>query len=485
MSELLASGFERKQEGKRMRLFKTTTALCGLALLLASGCKEDDKKKTDDKKPKAEKKKTAEAKGNTEKPKPKEPEVKRLTFEQVTKQYKDYETCVKKMSRRLPPELGSELVARKNLPDAICRTREAIATKDPKRCTLVMSYGLREGCAKVAAMQTGKPDGCPMDYKARRGRDGFCLAVAQRDASLCRQSKKQEEQVLCEAILRGKKDHCWSLTSDKKRAVCRQNFGRWAHLKGTKETLPKDFAPFVKGTLTQSGGSESAVSFECGNYGVVVPESGAGKVAFCELYTYGYRTGSYSYGRPKLELSFNLPAEGKGTVQITSTDLARIKLSTYRTYTESARGEVTIDRFERKRGGRISGSIKLFVNRGTTETVALKAKFDTYVRDLVAAHKMSFRKGYGYKGYGYGGYGSGKYGGYKYGGGSYGGSGGGSGYVPKWLKKGQKGDAKGGMDAYPPSRPGYGKDPKDDKRRKELLDQLMNGLKKKKGKKKK
>ncbi|MCA9666211.1 MAG: hypothetical protein KC503_11510 [Myxococcales bacterium] len=333
---------------------------------------------------------------------------------EVVKAFRGYQSCLDGLQASLPPDLGMDMLSYYNIPDALCRTREALSKNDVTACQRVVSYSLRNSCALIYAIYTKRPEDCPLSYPRRRGRDGYCLAMASRDPSLCRGSKKEKDEVRCKAILHKDAGECDQLTKPADRQVCKREFRRWSPSIGkVVASLDKSFKPHLELRFAgpAAGQMPQVARPTCARFGVVAPSHGeATMVNFCEYYPYGYRRsttfGAYSSHRVKVNLAFKPPASGSKTVSFGTDATLTIKAGTYGRYAEfsSASGQITFAAFERKRGGRVTGTFKATLRRGT-EQLVVDGRFDTYVRDLVSPTQLTYR---------YGRYGS-RYGGGKYG----------------------------------------------------------------------
>ena len=152
------------------------------------------------------------------------------TLDEVVKGFEGYGKCIKRIRQRLPPDLGADLLAYHNIPDALCRTREALAKNEPRACQRVLSYGMRKGCSSMYAVYKRRPEHCPRGYPARRGRDAYCLALAMRNPALCGAAKQEEQEVRCQAILSGDADRCSNLRQHRQTVKCRAEVDRWGSI---------------------------------------------------------------------------------------------------------------------------------------------------------------------------------------------------------------------------------------------------------------
>jgi hypothetical protein len=347
---------------------------------------------------------------------------------QAVASFSTFEGCIKQIERRLPPDLGADMLKYYNLPDGLCRTREALKQKDITACDRALSYSLKKGCKIMYGIYHQQPDLCPRGYPKRRGRNGYCIALAKRDVSLCRAAKKEAEEVRCQAILGNDRDKCTQLSRLADRAKCKAEVRRWASVAtaGTS-SLPKDFKPRLELTLSMPGGGGRPLPFttveaSCARFGVVAPESGfTAQVNGCEYYNYGYRRsygryGSYNYNSPqrrtKVDFSYKPPVKAGDTVTFGSDAKLKIKIRRFGEFVSTGVGSMRFSRFERKRGGRVTATFTATL-MGAGDKLTVKGKLDTFIRDLVPASEM-YRRSSRYGAYGkYGRYGKyGKYGRY-------------------------------------------------------------------------
>jgi hypothetical protein len=339
------------------------------------------------------------------------------TIAEVIKGFPGFETCVERMEKALPPDLGADLLPYYDLPDVLCRTREAIAKNDPTACQRVVSYSLKKPCEMMYAMHARKPELCPAEYPARAGRNGYCLAMAQRDPGLCFGAKNEEEEARCRAILARDDKECGNLARVEKRQQCKVEAKRWVSVvtDSIKSSFPPDYRPSFELSLKASNPSRPApfekVKLSCADQGVVAPSYGdTAKVVFCDFYPYGYRstkTASYysAESRTKVAFEFKPPASDTAKVPFGTDATISIKISGYDEFSGTQTGEISFEKFERRRGGRVKGTLKVTLEQGA-DRLEVSGVFDAFIRDLVSPTDLR-PTGYGYgAGYG-GGYGTG------------------------------------------------------------------------------
>jgi hypothetical protein len=322
----------------------------------------------------------------------------RGTLAAVIKNFAGYEPCLQAVAEQLPPDVGGELLGRLQLPDAICRTREAISNRSPASCHRVRSYQLRRGCQTLYAIYNRAPDSCPGASPSRFGRDGYCLALAERNPALCLAARLEARRVACRAVLAGDPKACQApgLKHPGERRQCESDVARWASLMGqVQSSLPENFAPLVTLKIeprTGIAGSASLPAGEqrlyCADYGAAVPRSGAeARIQLCDFYRTNYRRAFREYpGRRRqqlrLRMDFVAPDSPTGVVRFGEGASLSIRGGSRAQYGTDPQGEIRFSRFERRRGARITGSFTVSVS-GPGQRVKVAGTFDTFVRDLV------------------------------------------------------------------------------------------------------
>ncbi|MCK5800288.1 MAG: hypothetical protein KAI47_24020, partial [Deltaproteobacteria bacterium] len=356
---------------------------------------------------------------------------------QAAARFTTFDACLRETRQRLPPELGADLLRNKNLPDGICRTREALAHQDVTACKRAVSYGIRRACKVMYGIYHGKPELCPLGYPKRRGRDAYCLAVAQRDLSLCQASKTQAQETRCRAILTHDESPCATLRRPADRSACQAEVRRWAGLIQAPSSPQKmQFSPRLHLKFAIRGSNRplpfTEVDAPCARYGVVAPEvnipgvgrSGIGRPALgrpsisrssvsrpaqvnaCEYSNYGYRSrpkgrsslssrSFFQRRRTKVDLSFTPPLKPTDTIPFGDDAHLKIRLSSLGEFRSDKRGAIRFSHFERRRGGRVTATFNATLVGLRGATLDVKGTLDTFVRDLVPASKMARRRRYG------------------------------------------------------------------------------------------
>jgi hypothetical protein len=247
------------------------------------------------------------------------------------------------------------------------------------------------------AMYAKQPDLCPVDQLARMGRNGYCLAMAMRDPTLCWGAKNEEEEARCRAILTRDPAHCASLSRNEKQAQCRDEARRWASvITEGKTSFPPDYHPSFELTLKASNAARPApferVKHGCANQGIIVPRSGhAAKVLFCDFYPYGFRSSAAGYDSPesrtKIAFEFRPPEPGCSKVTIGADASLAIRISGFDEFSGPETGEIVFSKFERRRGGRVKGIFHVTLEHGE-DFLEVEGSFDSFIRDLVAPESL-------------------------------------------------------------------------------------------------
>ena len=332
----------------------------------------------------------------------------KATLREVVEAHQGYEKCLAVVQRALPPDLGKDLLGYVNIPDGLCRTREAMKKDNPQSCNLIRSYALKKGCRTMYALYRKKPNECYLGYPKRRGRDGYCLALATRNINLCRAARTQAQEVRCRAIIGRNPEGCGEMTKHSDRQECKDEVKRWRSeigSGGAEDDTGGSFKPKMELSLKLTGGT-APLEFEkitstCADFGAVIPsaDDGIAQVNLCEYYTYSYRfnrgsTMDYRMKRIKIDLSFKPPASVKQKISFGTDASFGIRLSNYQEFKKDPKGTIRFSRFERKRGGRVTGTFKVTVSSYSKGKLTAEGKFDTFVRDLVDPSLMKKKPSY-------------------------------------------------------------------------------------------
>jgi len=108
-----------------------------------------------------------------------------------------------------------------------CRVLDAAKAKDARRCAPIEASSLRARCEAVVAMTTASPDGCPLEVSGAPlgGRVATCVAVASRDARLCR-AERAVRRPSCEALVARDASPCAPLV-DADKLRCERDVARF------------------------------------------------------------------------------------------------------------------------------------------------------------------------------------------------------------------------------------------------------------------
>lgn len=328
------------------------------------------------------------------------------SLKQVVERFKDYETCLSRLSAEVPPELGVDLLSYYDLPDGVCRTRQALAKKKPELCHRALTYALQKGCRTMYAIYHAKPDACPHGRDLRRGRDGYCLAIATRSIALCRSARRPEQRVRCRAVLAQKPAACRKLSRPARRRRCEAEVRRYEGMvEAKKGRLPAGFEPSLALELARPDGSHRGLPFRrvvlhCADFGVVVPSRGrTAQIDVCTGEPYGLRRSSATDGsdgvsaarrRTSIQLSLRPPAEKGDAIPFGVDALLVVDIRGFGAF-RSVGGKLQLTRFERRRGAVLAGRFAAKL-RGRRGRLAIQGKLRTFVRDLLVPVELEHRR---------------------------------------------------------------------------------------------
>ena len=312
------------------------------------------------------------------------------------KSFKGFDHCLEELANKLPVEVAAMTLGSAQL-ELVCRSRQAAAEGDVQICQReVKDYNLRKECERFVAVFTGRASDCP-----KRGypmyREGLCQALAQRQPSLCL-AAPAEQRGVCRGILLGEA-HCGALKAEK-RAQCRAEVRAWAGtFKGAKPVLPDSFKPSfeVRATGLTSGVNLPAAAghFRANalDQGLLVadgPDAATPGGDWLVVNRSFAPQESYDWGsQPPVELELMVPLSSGGTGTFTLASGAGSAKASYREPTgyrhrtmESATGSVTVTRFSRQPGGRVTGTFALELTDGV-DRLKVEGAFDTFVREAL------------------------------------------------------------------------------------------------------
>jgi hypothetical protein len=328
--------------------------------------------------------------------------------------FKSYQACVERLSRQMPAELTLWTGKERGPLELVCRSREAASLDDPGVCRQSLKgYRERQQCQRFFAIFKGRPKDCP-----KRGwpsyHEGFCTALAARNAALCRAAPRVQ-RTLCKALLLGER-HCRGLASGP-RARCRRAVAVWGG---------------VLGKVTGGGGTANprlelrAVALSSGvtlpanaahykddalEHGLLLADQpGTGDWLIIDQ-RFAPRESRHR-GRPPLRMELKVPIPAAGTGQVTlrppssppaprtsglapsptpassptprgSASVQVLGYTSSRNQRfEATSGSVTIGRLERRQAGAISGTFDLELSDGI-DRIKVSGQFETFVRELV------------------------------------------------------------------------------------------------------
>lgn len=314
--------------------------------------------------------------------------------QRAVESFKSFSKCVRRMERRLPPEVSALLLGTSAL-EFLCHTHEAVATEDPSVCNReIHDYRLRKRCRRFYAVYRGHARSCPT-----RGHPAYhealCYALASRAPSLCR-AVAPDKRPLCMAVLYGHK-RCGKLPPAK-RAPCVAQARAWKGLlKPNRPSLPRGYTPklhidasVLKGRMVLPKQARSFDSDQLAHGVLVAEQPGKG-----DWFAIDRRLAPLAHGahrsRPPIRLELWVPlggSSGAGRYAVGPNGggaRVRFRAATRRhryVRMQASSGQVAIDRYERKPGGRIAGSFTLDLSDGV-DSIRVSGSFDSFVRQLV------------------------------------------------------------------------------------------------------
>lgn len=326
--------------------------------------------------------------------------AKNRSLYQAIKSFKSFDSCMEQLVRRVPAEMSALLKA--DALEVVCRSHQAVAEDDPQVCQSgIKDYNARKDCKRFYAVYTGRPNDCPSRGYPRYP-EGECLAMASRNAGLCRLVDPRKRST-CQGALRGVA-FCNTLKGADK-ATCLSSAHTWKGVVKPGKMLPaKGFKPFLKvqATALSSGISipPKMANFSSGrlDQGILLADQG-GKDDWLVI-NYSFAPTEYYVHykkRAPVKVELQVPL---GVTPISShklsggaTGSAKVQFSTrtpsYRyVRMNSTSGTVTITRLERKLGGRVEGSFSLLFSDGV-DKLKVEGSFATFVRHLAPKAKVA------------------------------------------------------------------------------------------------
>ncbi|MCK5800748.1 MAG: hypothetical protein KAI47_26355 [Deltaproteobacteria bacterium] len=320
----------------------------------------------------------------------------KITLKAAIDGFKDFDTCIARLTKRLPAEI-SVLLDSRSL-ELVCRAHQAAAQSDPQVCRRSLKdYRARKKCQRFYAIYTGHSNHCPKAGYPRH-REEACLALATRNPGLCRTVGPQDRPT-CDGALKGE-SFCKKSPPGVKRLACVTAARTWRGLLKPQKASPSpSFKPVfvVRATALSSGLTLPARARHFQSlrlrHGVLVADhSGPGDwlvINSSTLFVRGVRT---TTPREPILLDLQLPLLGATAIKTHplkggAGGSAKVTFATrtprYRSINmTSTSGAVTISRYERKLGGRVEGSYWIILENGV-EKIRIEGRFSTFVRDLV------------------------------------------------------------------------------------------------------
>jgi hypothetical protein len=332
------------------------------------------------------------------------------------KSFKTFDGCMAQLVKRVPVEMSALLKA--DALEVVCRSHQAVAEDDPKACQSgIKDYRARKDCQRFYAIYTGRPNNCPTRGYPRYP-EGECLAMASRNAGLCRLVDPRKRST-CQGALHGL-PFCKALKGAEQ-STCQVAAHTWKGVVKAGKVLPaKSFKPFFKvQTTALSGGitlSPKMASFSSGrlDQGILLGDKGGKNDWLVINYSFApteYYINHKRRGPIKVELQVPLGSQPIKTYTLTGGPggSAKVNFSSRRpTYryvrmNSSSGGKVTVTKLERKLGGRVEGSFDLNFSDGV-DKLRVQGSFATFVRHLVPStqlasymrHRVRPRKRYHY-----------------------------------------------------------------------------------------
>lgn len=288
------------------------------------------------------------------------------------------DACAEALRERTPSAVAEALVdlGYDAFFDDLCRSLGAVKEGSEQACDAIAISTARAGCRRRLAIVHGRPDACPAD-RVVPGREPICVAWAARDPGLCRAS---DESALCRAVLAG--EPACARLRDRER--CRAYVQRYGSVLGDERAESSATGEPAIFTLTLGDGPP--IERDVLERGVrVVPRGCASTVALADpLGEVSVPVGPIRAPRFHLELSIPAGREAPVALSLGPSE-AVLSVSSPEhgalTSISGARGTVTVERLELRRGGAIAGTIEGTLRRGDGE-LPVRGRFATFIRDL-------------------------------------------------------------------------------------------------------
>ncbi len=271
-----------------------------------------------------------------------------------------------------------------------CRLLDAAKSRDPKRCGDILASTLKARCEASAAELAGQPEACPFDVPMHPelGRDGACLALATRDASLCDAALDRTARVTCAALAAHDAAPCKKLPLRADQLRCARDEQRWAAVLPAADAPARaGGAPSGKVTLTGDAGALASDAFPLDvSRGVVVLERLDG--AHLVVGSLNRATTGFLAASPNAPKTFAFELIAPPDLKKAHLDRAQLDVPGHSLIdvgsSRAAAFTVRVTKLEKKRGGAVELTLEGPLDEGST----VKVEATTFVRDLVGASAM-------------------------------------------------------------------------------------------------
>ena len=309
-----------------------------------------------------------------------------LALREALERYVDNDTCIASLRGRTPTEV-SEGIADLGY-DAffqdVCASMHAIREASVAGCDALSVSSAQRGCRRRLALFHGRPDACPTD-RVEPGREPVCIAWALRDEDLCAAASRVD-RARCRAVLRRDPELC-SRERGGDRGRCEAEIRRYGSALGEqrRQSPAARARRRFEATLVpeDSSSATETVTVDVLQRGVRLTNEGCRTVV--QLAdplgpAVIHRPASALSLRFLVPLELELPFEIRfgvvdGTLQVRTAALGSLHSDL------RSDGAVHLTAFERQRGGAVAGTFTATMQRGT-ETVRVRGRFETFVRDL-------------------------------------------------------------------------------------------------------
>lgn len=265
-----------------------------------------------------------------------------------------------------------------------CRSMEALAARDSKKCSAILAGSLRARCETAVATLTGDASLCPLSGASR---DPLCLARARRDPRLC-DGLSGRSANLCRALVSGDPSLC------KKDASCTRQVARWASVFEN----PEKREPFVTKLVvevretTHSAAGAPVRAFDLGELaaGGFVVRKRSGRI---ELSLGAPRDATWLSAHSKLAtpqgyFALELPEKPKEGTTValgplaSRFDLLVPELASLSSVPGHAKGRFTVTKLVPELEGVVKLDLEAIVGEGA-RSFRVVARIESFVRDVM------------------------------------------------------------------------------------------------------